>query len=425
MRMKNKIRITIILLVSALMFPCLPAGAEQKITTADELAEAIYVEMPYFKEIELSDKRTKLNAYTVQNYLEQAERQIKSNDKNIEQAKSVLNSPDTSTEEHNQCRYQIEYLKINDYELQRNKLYYETQNKLSELYDEYSDRIVDNQKNTLKYNVYKSLCEIKAYEGQEDYLKNLEEQKKAELNVIEESFKIGYATENNVLSARAEYEAIKSERAICKNNHNMLVNRLEKETGIKIGTYSLTLSAKKKYDSDNFSEQFNNQSFYAEYYLKQSEIYKDYSDALDELMKRMYKTYKEISYRFLFSDNEELFDRIYDSLSNEKDYYDNESEIYEAYSERYTISLEIYILESCENLNTLISQRAAKISERKSAENLYTISQKLFKEGRINEASLTEARVNLQKVRYEIVRINMEIMTINYALINNVENINI
>lgn len=423
--MKNKIRIPIILLASVLMFPCLPAGAEQKIATAEELAETLYIEFPEFREIELRDKKAKLDNYTVKSYFDESERQIESNKNNVQQIEQALKSPETTREEIDQYKYQLEYLKIYYYELQKNKFYYEAQNKLSELYNEYSDKIVSNQKNTLKYNVYKSLCEIKTYEEQEDYLEKLEEQKKSKLNVIKESFKIGYATESDVLSATAEYEALKSELTICKKNRNMIINRIKKETGKDIDEFSLKLAAKKNYDSNKYLEQFKHQSFYAEYYLKQSKIYKEYSDALDELIQQMYKTYKETSYRFLFSDNKDFFDRIYESLSNEKDYYDNESEIYGEYSERYIMSLELYILESCENLNILILQRAAKISEKEFVENSLIISQKLFKEGRINEIGLMEARAELQKVRYEIVCINMEIMAINYALANSVENINI
>lgn len=124
------------------------------------------------------------------------------NDKSIEQAKTKLNSSDITNEERNQCRYQIEYLKINSFELQRSKYYYETQNKLSELYEEYSEKIVQEQKNRLKYETYQKLCEIKVYESQNDYLKVFAEYKKNSLDVINKSFEIGYATENGVLSAK-------------------------------------------------------------------------------------------------------------------------------------------------------------------------------------------------------------------------------
>lgn len=130
------------------MFPNISVFAENKseIITAEKLAEEIYINLTEYREIELNDKKAKLDDYNAKKYFDDAERQIESNNKNIEQAEAKLNSYDISSDEKNQCRYQIEYLKIYGFELQKNKYYYEMQNKLSELYEEYSDKILQNQK---------------------------------------------------------------------------------------------------------------------------------------------------------------------------------------------------------------------------------------------------------------------------------------
>lgn len=397
------------------------AETKKENITAEELTEKIYVNLAEYKEIELNDKRTKLDDYTVKRYLEEAERQIESNDKNIEQAESKLYSIDISREEKNQCRYQIEYFKIYNFELQKNKCYYEMQNKLSELYEEYSDKIVKSQKNKLKYETYKTLCDIKIYELQEDYLQILIKQKKDNLDVIRESLEIGYATENDVFSSEAEYKNVKSELTNCENNYTILVNRLEKESENKLSEFSLNIFENKDYEIEKYLKQFKQQSFYSEYYLKQSEIYGEYAKLLDELTKQMSKEYKQNQYRFLFEDNEDFFNRTYKYISDEKNYYENESEIYKMNSEKYSIELELYVTESCENLNTLISRRTAKLAEIKAAEDSYTIAKGLFKEGRINKLNLSETQVNLQKVRYELSEIEVEILTIKFKLDSGVE----
>lgn len=421
--MKSICRIIIVFLTVMLFIPTINTFAETKKEniTAEELTEKIYVNLAEYKETELNDKRTKLDDYTVKRYLEEAERQIESNDKNIEQAESKLYSIDISREEKNQCRYQIEYFKIYNFELQKNKCYYEMQNKLSELYEEYSDKIVKSQKNKLKYETYKTLCDIKIYELQEDYLQILIKQKKDNLDVIRESLEIGYATENDVFSSEAEYKNVKSELTNCENNYTILVNRLEKESENKLSEFSLNIFENKDYEIEKYLKQFKQQSFYSEYYLKQSEIYGEYAKLLDELTKQMSKEYKQNQYRFLFEDNEDFFNRTYKYISDEKNYYENESEIYKMNSEKYSIELELYVTESCENLNTLISRRTAKLAEIKAAEDSYTIAKGLFKEGRINKLNLSETQVNLQKVRYELSEIEVEILTIKFKLDSGVE----
>jgi len=421
--LKSKCRFFAISLIAALMFPNISVFAENKseIITAEKLAEEIYINLTEYKEIELNDKREKADDYMVKNYLNEAERQLESNDKNIKQTEIKLNSSDISSEEKNQCRYQIEYLKIYGFELQKNKYYYEMQNKLSELYKEYSDKILQNQKNKLKYETYKALCEIKVYELQEEYLRMLVEQKKDNLDVIRESLKIGYATENDVLSSESEYENMKSELASCENNYEALVNRLEKKSGNKLNEFSLNFFKDEKYESEKYLEQFKNQNFYSEYYLKQSEIYDEYSKQLGELIKQMDKEYKQNHFRFLFEENEDFFDRTYKYISDEKNYYENEKEIYKLNFEKNLMELELYVTGSCNNLNVLLSRRVSKLAEIKAAEESYTIAKELFKEGRINKLNLSEAQVNLKKVRYELLEIESEILIIGFALANSVE----
>ena len=420
--MKNKCKISIILLTVIFMFPNIAVDAEQKkeSVTAEEYAEKICVNLTEYKEIELNDKKTKLDDYNVKRYLDEAERQLESNDKNIEQAKSKLNLPDVSSDEKNQYRYQIEYLNIYGFELQRNKYYYEMQNKLSELYEEYSDKIVLEQKNKIKYETYKTLCEIKLCESQTEYLKVLSKQKKTELNVTQESFKIGYATENEVLLAESGYKAAKSELTACENNYAALINRIEKESGNTLTDFSLIFSAAPKYESKKYLEQFKKQSFYSEYYLKQSEIYEEYSKSLNKLVKQMDKEYTKNQYTFLFSNNKGFFERTYKYISDEKTYYENESEIYKLDSEKYSFESELYIMESCGNLNTLLSRRTAKLAEIRAAESSYAIAQKLLNKGRINELNLIESRSNLQKVRHELLQIKTEILVIKFALENEI-----
>lgn len=363
-----------------------------------------------------------LDDHTVKKYIDETERQIESNDKSIEQAKSKLNSLNVSDEEINQCRYQIEYLKINSFELQRSKYYYETQNKLSELYEEYSEKIVQDQKDKLKYETYQKLCEIKVYESQNDYLKVFAEYKKSNLDVINKSFKIGYATENDVLSAKAEYAAAKSELSACENSRDDLINGIEKNTGYELDKYTLDFSADNKYDSEKYFEKFKKQSFYSEYYLKQSEIYGEYFKSLDELVMQMDKEYNKKQHKFLFSDNEDFFDRTYEYISDEKKYYENESEIYKLNSEKYLSGSEIYIAGSCDNLNTLISRRSAKLVELKAAESSYKIAKGLLNEGRINQLDLIEAKGNFKKIKFELFKIEDDILVIKYVLDNEVIN---
>ena len=116
--MKRKYRIPIIFLTAIFMLPNIAVNAEpqKESITAEEAAEKIYADLTEYKEIELNDKKTKFDDYTVKRYLDEAERQIESNDKNIEQAKSKLNLPDVSINEKNQYRYQIEYLNIYGFE---------------------------------------------------------------------------------------------------------------------------------------------------------------------------------------------------------------------------------------------------------------------------------------------------------------------
>ncbi len=420
--MKNKYKVIMIFLAAILLVPNINVFAEKKENlTAEKLAEKIYVDLIEYKEIELNDKQTKLDDYKVKKYLEDAERQIESNNKNIEQAELKLNSVYISNEEKNQCRYQIEYFKIYEFEVQQNKNYYEAQNKLSELYEEYSEKIVLEQKNKLKYETYKTLCEINAFESQKEYFEMLLKQKKSELNIVKESHKIGYATENEVLKAKAEYEAAKSEFTGCESNYNVLVNRLKKESGNELTEFSLSFSVDKTIESKKYLELLKEQSFYEEYYLKQSEIYNEYSQSLDELAKQMDKEYKQSHYKFLFKDNEDFFDRTYKYISDEKIYYENESEIYKLNSEKYLPKLELYVTESCKNINMLLSRRTAEFAEIKAAENSYTIACGLFKEGKINKLDLIEAQVGLQKVKCELSEIETEILIMKFALDNSIK----
>lgn len=420
--MKIKFIVTVIILIAVFIFISSTVYAEpqKESTTAESLADKIYSDFIEYKEIELNDKKTKLDDYTVKKYFNETERQIESNDKSIEQFKSKLNLPDISNDERNQYRYQIEYLKINSFELQRSKYYYEAQNKLSELYEKYSDKIVQEQKNKLKYETYKTLCEIKVYESQNDYLKVFAEYKKNNFNVINKSFKIGYATENDVLSAKAEYEAAKSELTTCKNSYSDSIDSIEKNTGYKLNEYSFDFSSDKKYDNEKYLEQFKKQSFYSEYYLKQSEIYNEYFKLLDELVMQMDSEYNKNQYSFLFGDNEEFFDRTYEFISSEKNYYKNESEIYKLNSEKYLSESELYVEKSCGNLNTLLSRRNAKLAELRAAESSYTIAKKLLSEGRINDLNLIETKCNLKKVKYDLRAIEADILTVRFALDNGV-----
>lgn len=421
--MKIKCIASIIILISVFIsVECTVYAEPPPKITAESLTDKIYGDFIEYKEIELNDKKTKLDDHTVKKYIDETERQIESNDKNIEQAKTKLNSTDISNEEINQCRYQIEYLKINNFELQRSKYYYDTQNKLSELYEEYSEKIVQDQKKRLKYETYQKLCEIKVYESQNDYLKVFVEYKKNNLDVLNKSFEIGYATENGVLSAKAEYASAKSELSACKNSYADLINGIEKNTGYKLDEYTLNFSTDNKYDSEKYLEKFKKQSFYSEYYLKQSEIYGEYFKSLDELVMQMDKEYNKKQYKFLFIDNEDFFDRTYKYITDEKKYYENESEIYKLSSEKYLSGSEIYIAGSCGNLNTLLSRRSAKLAELKAAENSYKIARGLLNEGRINQLDLIEAKGNFKKIKYELFKIEADILVIKYALDNEVIN---
>ena len=89
--------------------------------------------------------------------------------------------------------------------------------------------------------------------------------------------------------------------------------------------------------------------------------------------------------------------------------------------EKNLMELELYVTGSCNNLNVLLSRRVSKLAEIKAAEESYTIAKELFKEGRINKLNLSEAQVNLKKVRYELLEIESEILIIGFALANSVE----
>ena len=410
--MKNKYRIIIVLLTAILLIPRINTFADTKKEniTAEELAEKIYVNLAEYKEIELNDKRTILDDYSVVKYLEEAERQIESNNKSIEQAESKLRSSNISSEEKTQSRYQIEYFKIYNYELQKNKYYYEMQNKLSELYKEYSDKIVLAQKNKLKYDTYKTLCEINTSKFQKEYLKMLLKQRISELTIVQESFKLGYATKNEVLTAKSEYETAKSDLSECESNYNILVKQFEKESGEKLSEFSLPFSVDKKIESEKYLAILKKQSFYDEYYLKQSEIYNEYSNSLDGLVSQMKNEYNGGQHTFLFEDNEEFFDRTYKYISDEQKYYENESEIFKLNSEKYLLKLEVYAAESCKTINALISHRTAKLAEVKVSENSCVIAEGLLKEGRINEVKFNETKIDLKKLKCELVSIETNIM---------------
>lgn len=223
------------------------------------------------------------------------------------------------------------------------------------------------------------------------------------------------------MSSEAEYENIKSELASCENNYEALVNRLEKKSGNKLSEFSLNTLENENYESEKYLEQFKKQNFYSEYYLQQSEIYDEYSKLLGELIKQMDKEYKQNHFRFLFEVNEDFFDRTYKYISDEKNYYENEKKIYKLNSEKNLMELELYVTGSCNKLNVLLSRRVSKLAEIKVAEGSYTIAKELFKEGRINKLNLSEAQVNLKKVRYELLEIESEILIIEFALANSVE----
>lgn len=418
--MKNKYMVNIILLITIFTFTSSTVYAEfsNENNTAESLADKIYITFIEYKEIELNDQKAKLDDYTVKKYLDDAERQIEANNKNIEQAETKLNLYDISREEKNQFRYQIEYLKLNSFELQRSKHYYEMQNKLSELYEKYSKKIVQNQNNELKCEAYKKLCEIKVYEFQMSYLKILAEHKKKSLDVTNKSFKIGYATENSVLVARAEYAAAKSELEACKNNYDDLIIDIEKKTGYKLDKYTLNFPSHKNYEIEKYLNQFQKQNINSEYYLKQSEIYNEYFKSLDKLATQMDNEYNNMQYKFLFSNNEEFFERTYKYISNEKKYYENETDIYKLNSEKYLSESELYIVKACSNLNTLLSHRSAKLLELKAAESSYEIAQKLLNEGRINELNLIEAKCDLKRIEYDIMKLETDILVIKYELEN-------
>lgn len=381
-----------------------------------ETTESVYKKYYDFKEIEINDKKEKSDDYIINKNIKEIDLQIENSNKNIEQLENGINSYSTSPEEIQQYRYQLEYQNIYKYELEISKCIYEMQDKLANLYSEYSDKIVTSQENKVKCETFKELYNIKNYEVQMEYLNCVVEQKKNEYSIINKSYKIGYATQSDVLTAKSSYKSVLSDFNVCKCKYEKAVFDFEKKTETKLIDMFHDFSSSDKYDSEFYIKKFKKDSFYKDYYDKQVQIYSELCNALKELMKTINSKYNQGGYKFLFKENEDYFNRFYDYFTNQVEYYDNEMEICSFNAEKYITDLELYVYEVCNTLNSLIYQRDAKIIEIESAEYNYDILSKMFDEGRINGLDLSEANVNIEKLYYDLFVIEMNIMYNDYVL---------
>lgn len=391
----------------------------------ETMVENYMTENSSFESIKLNDEKQKLDDYTIQNSLNEIETQIKSNNERLEQLYTQIEDFSLKSSERASAQYQADHQTVYGYELEAQRELYTMQVSNNELYDEFSEKIVGIQEKSMKKSAYDLLLSIYANENRLKYLESLENQKQHELDIINGSLEMGYATESDVISAKAALEEVKTQKVICQNN-------------IDLQIYNYNSNAKKKYEAclfrytgrildseKKYSEDFKKESFYGEYYRKQANIYNEHVKALDEqLLKIEDGKLDKLPHSYEVSEeNQAYYDRIYSYISDEREYYKNEAAIAENNAVRYEKSLDLYVKEVCLNISTYKAQRRALIADIAAAEKNLEISEGLLKEGRITKTALMEAHNEVLRLNCELDEIEAKIMVGFYILDNKIENI--
>lgn len=391
----------------------------------DEMVKNYVTENSNFESVKLNDTRQKLDDYTVKNSLNEIETQIKSNNDRIKQLNTQIKDYNLKSNERASLQYQIDYQTVYGYELEVRQKLYAMQISNSELYDEYSEKIVGIQEKSLKKSAYELLLNISVNENRRKYLESLKNQKQRELDVLNASLGIGYATDSDIISAKAALEEVKTQIIICKNNIDLQIFNYNSNAKQEYAACSVEYTDKKLETAEKYLEYFKKESFYGEYYRKQADIYNEYVKALDEQLLKLDngKLDKLPRSYGVSEENQAYYDRIYSYISDEREYYKNEAAIAENNAVRYENSLNLYVTETCLNASAYKAQRKAVAAEIAAAEKRFEISKGLLEEGRITETALMEAQNEVLKLKCELDEIEAKIMVCFYILDNKIENI--
>lgn len=373
--------------------------------------------------ITLNDKKQKSDDYTLKKNLEEIDLKIDATNKKKQQLDTQLAITNMMGGDGFQCQSDLDYQTIYGYELLLNKEQYTMQDKIQNLYTENSDKITGLQKKQLDFDVYKLLWDINTYNKELEYLDALEMQKSHELSVIKNSLKLGYATEYDVLVVEADLESAKADIVSCQNKLDLLKQKYKLNAKSEIIDFTADCSSQNNYDAKIYLDKFKTNSYNSTYYRKQAEIYKEYAENLDALLLQVSIGKPEFLIRFYYvsEENSKYYDRIFQNIIDEKEYYLNEMEIAENNALKYEEQLELYVYELCANMSSFEAQRNANESAVTAAKKQYEISTALFEEGRINKTKLLEAESNVYKLKYELAQIESEIMCNKYKLDNLIE----
>ena len=289
---------------------------------------------------------------------------------------------------------------------------YKMQDKLDLLNSDYSEKITEQQNKQLKLEAYTLLWNIHSKQAEQAYLEGITRQKEHELSVMRETHKLGYATESDVLAAEAELEQTKAQLAACENECTVLTKKYEIGANENLEQFSAVYT-ETNYSAEKVLAEFKQDSFYAEYYGKQAELYKTYAETLAKLADEMPDPWYDHEY----------YTRIKEYITAEAAYYRNEAALAENSAERYSEGLELFVYETCGNINSLSAQQKATAAALKTAEKQLEISRVLLEEGRINETSLMEAENSVLKLKAELAGVEAEAMSQKFVIDNTIENI--
>ena len=405
--MNKKIKIiTAILLISAVIPTATVLADSAKVKTAIAAFVSRYMQNSNQAEsISLNAEKQTLDDYTIINSISELEQQIESNNNTISKLESGQGSG-TVTEQH----YQADYQRIYGYELEMKLELYKMQEKLDLLYSDYSEKITKQQNKQLELEAYTLLWNINSKQAEQAYLEGLTRQKEHELSVMRETHKLGYATESDVLAAEAELEQSKAQLATCESECTVLTKKYEIGANENLEQFSAVYT-ETAYSAEDVLKEFEQNSFYAEYYSKQAEAYQSYADALEKLKNEMSAPMY----------NQEYFERVQEYITAEAAYYSNEAALAENSAKRYSEGLELFVYETCGSVNSLSAQRKATAAALKTAEKQLEISRALLEEGRINETTLMEAENSVLKLKAELAGVEAEIMCKKFAVENKIE----
>ena len=405
--MNKKIKIiTTALLISAVIPTATVIADNENVKVAIGSLVARYMQNSSQAEnISLNAEKQNLDNYTIINSIAEIEKQIENNNNSLTQLKTgYFNGTAIEYLE------QLDYLRIYGCELEMKLELCKMQEKLDLLNSDYSEKITEQQNKQLKLEAYTLLWNIHSKQSEQAYLEGLTRQKEHELSVMRETLKLGYATESDVLAAEAELEQTKAQLAACENEYTVLTKKYEIGANEDLGQFS-AVYAETAYSAKDVLKKFEQDSFYAEYYGKQAELYKTYAETLAKLPDKMPDPWYDHEY----------YTRIKEYITAEAAYYRNEAALAENSAERYSEGLELFVYETCGSVNSLSAQRKATAAALKAAEKPLEISRALLEEGRINETALMEAENSVLKLKAELAGVEAEIMCKKFAVENKIE----